>query len=354
MSFIDYGILSCILACILYEGYRLALPKPIKGIPYDRDASRHFLGSIPSMLKLQSETGATFVDYMIYQGQKLNSPIFQVFLGPFSRPHVVLGDFRESQDILLRRKEFDRSVESMRGVFAGMIPDHHIHMKTDAIWKAHRKLLQDMMLPSVMSSVAGPVIYANTSELIGLWRLKAKLGGGRPFDAHKDIFEGALDAILGVTFGDGFQHHAIRPKVEFLNSLDKAAIAQFGMGAGAMSHDEPVDFPEGPKDHVIAAILDLADSLDGMPVAIFPKLRWAWLSRMPNLKRAIKTKKEFIERELDKAMQQQKTEKKTESRAPVRSAVDLMVRKEKEMAEKGGREPQFLSPVMNDEVLIPI
>ncbi|OLN81887.1 Cytochrome P450 1A1-like protein 2 [Colletotrichum chlorophyti] len=302
------------------------------------------------MFKLQSETGATFVDYMIHQAKKLDSPIFQVFLGPFSRPHVVLADFRESQDILLRRREFDRAVQSMRGVFAGMIPHHHIHMKTDTTWKAHRNLLQDMLLPSLMASVAGPAIYANTSELIRLWRLKTKIGGGRPFDAHKDVFQGALDAILGVAFGNGFQHRAISPKVEFLNGLDEAAIARLGIGADATNHDVPVDFPEGPKDKVVAAILDLADSLDGMPVAMFPRWRWAWLSRTPNLKRAIETKKEFIVRELESAVQRQKTQKETEARASIRSAVDLVVRKEREMAQKGNREPQFLSPVMLDEI----
>jgi hypothetical protein len=348
MSYVDIGLLCFLLVCILYIS---ALPKPIPGIPYSRESARNPLGSIPSMLRLQSETGATFVDYMIHMGQKLDSPIFQVFLGPYTTPHVVLADFRESQDILLRRKEFDRAVESMSSVFAGMIPDHHIHMKTDGTWKAHRKLIQDMLLPSVMSSVAGPMIYANTSELIKLWRLKAKIGGGRPFDAHKDVFQGALDAILGVTFGETFQHHAIKPKVEYLNSLDKDALARLGLNADRTNIDEPVDFPEGRKDHVIAAILDLADSLDGMPAAPFPMLRWAYLSRTSTVSRAIKTKKEFIERELDLAVKKQNATKETDPRASIKSCVDLVVRKEREMAEKEGREPQYLSPVMNDEVL---
>ncbi|WQF79480.1 Putative cytochrome P450 [Colletotrichum destructivum] len=345
---VTIGILVVVFAYVLYLW---ALPKPIPGLPCDPDASSSLLGSVPSMLRLQSETGATFVDYMIHQSKKLDSPIFQVFLGPLTRPHVVVADFRESQDILLRRREFDRAVESMRSVFAGMIPHHHIHMKTDATWKAHRYLLQDMLLPAVMSSVAGPAIYANTTELITLWRLKAQIGGGRPFDAHKDVFQGALDAILGVAFGKSFQHHAIRPKVDLLRSLDKAEIARLGLDATSDNLDEPVDFPEGPKDKVIAAILDLADSLDGMPAAAFPTLKWAWLSRTPQLRRAIKDKRDFIVREIETALERQKTGKaETDKRAPVRSAVDLMVRKEKELAEKGNRQPQYLSPVMIDEI----
>ncbi|KAI5918404.1 cytochrome P450 [Camillea tinctor] len=349
LRLIGISVLSCLLIYILY---RLALPKPIPGIPYDRDAARHILGSVPSLLKLEAETGATFVDYMIHQSEKLNSPIFQVFLGPFVRPHVVLADFRESQDILLRRREFDRAVESMSGVFAGMIPDHHIHMKTNGTWKAHRKLLQDMMLPNSLASVAGPMIHANTSELIKLWRLKAKIGGGRPFDSHKDVFQGALDAILGVAFGKDFKHHAIRPKVEYLSSLDDAAIKELGLNRTETNYDEPVTFPEGPKDKVIAAILDLADSLDGMPGSAFPKLKWAWISRMTNARHAIKTRKQFIERELKRAVELQKTKEGSgkDPRARAQSAIELMVRNEREMAKSSGRKPNYLSPVMNDEI----
>jgi cytochrome P450 len=341
------SVCACVCAGV-YLLYQWALPKPIPGIPYHKPSSRHILGSIPDMLRLQSETGATFVDYMIHLSKELDSPIFQVFLGPFVKPHVVLADFWESQDILMRRKEFDRAVESMRSVFAGMIPDHHIHMKTDATWKAHRKLIQDMMLPSVLNSVAGPVVYDSTIELIELWKLKSRIGGGRPFDAHKDVFEGALDAILSVTFGAQFQHHATRPKIQHLDSLDKPTITRLGWSGNPKNMDEPVKFTDGSRDPIIAAILEIADSLDGMPAAPFPALQWAWIAHATNVKHAIKTKKEFIEKEIQGAVERQNSS--DPSSKALRSAVDFMVRNESTMADKTGRQPEYLSAVMNDEI----
>lgn len=63
----------CRIACLLYER---ALPKLIPGIPCDPQAARHIMGNIPGMMRLKADQGATFVDCLVEQSQKLDTPLF--------------------------------------------------------------------------------------------------------------------------------------------------------------------------------------------------------------------------------------------------------------------------------------
>jgi hypothetical protein len=64
------------------------------------------------------------------QVTKPKSLIIQVFVKPFKKPWVVLADFRESQDIPMRRtKKFDQAT-NFRDVLLGFIPDHQVIMAT--------------------------------------------------------------------------------------------------------------------------------------------------------------------------------------------------------------------------------
>jgi hypothetical protein len=144
---------------------------------------------------------------------------------------VELSDFRESQDILMRRKEFDRS-KTMGELFSGVIPEHHIIKPTNAEWKAHRRLLQDLMLPPFLNHVAGPVIHSNVQNLIRLWDLKAGIAGNRPFSASEDIYSAALDAVFGFAFGEDFQYSATAPNVRLIEALDAGAIARLRQEGG--------------------------------------------------------------------------------------------------------------------------
>lgn len=103
-----YGVLGALLV-LLYALYRAALPKPIPGIPYHEASANSVLGDAPAMIKHKQKYATTF-EWMTAQTDKLNSPIVQIFLKPFSRPIVIVTDPRETQDVVLRRaKDFDRS-----------------------------------------------------------------------------------------------------------------------------------------------------------------------------------------------------------------------------------------------------
>ena len=52
------------LAAALYLGYRTALPKPLPGIPYNKDAATNLLGDVPEMIRYVLRTKRVFVRHL--------------------------------------------------------------------------------------------------------------------------------------------------------------------------------------------------------------------------------------------------------------------------------------------------
>jgi len=96
------------VACSVYFFYLRLLPKPLPGIPYNEDSSKRILGDLVEVLALNG-AGKCLKEWIMSLTRKHNSPIVQLFFGPFSPGVVVLSDYRETRDILLRRdKEFGK------------------------------------------------------------------------------------------------------------------------------------------------------------------------------------------------------------------------------------------------------
>lgn len=103
-----YAVLAAVLI-LGYAAYRAALPRPIPGIPYHEKSAKSVLGDVPRMLRHKQKFGTVY-DWTTSQGAEFKSPIYQLFLNPFTKPAVFVTDPREAHDVLLRRaKEFDRS-----------------------------------------------------------------------------------------------------------------------------------------------------------------------------------------------------------------------------------------------------
>lgn len=139
------------VAAVLALGllYYLALPKPYPGIPYNPEARWRILGDVPS-IQASPYRRRWFMEQCI----RHKSPIVQLFLSPFGKPIVLVCDFREQQDVCLRRhREFDRSSLN-KVVFGGVAPEHHISMKTaDPRFKGNKELLRDLMTPAFLHDV---------------------------------------------------------------------------------------------------------------------------------------------------------------------------------------------------------
>jgi hypothetical protein len=135
--------------------YRLALPRPISGIPYNHASARSIFGDIPSMMKWRRDTRETFT-WMTEQVMQLNAPMVQVFVKPFSLPWVIVTDARECHDVLTRRsKEFDRS-EFTTNVVQPILREHHFPFPSGPKQRAHRALLSDLMTPAFLNEVSAP------------------------------------------------------------------------------------------------------------------------------------------------------------------------------------------------------
>lgn len=139
---------------LLYLVYQWALPKPLPNIPYNAEAVKTILGDAAEIAKLRKNGGRPRT-WFGQQAAKHNSPLVQVFLAPLSKPMLILSDFRECQDILLRRgKEFDRG-DRNNAALGGVIANHHIGMQTSSPqFKANRELVKDLMTPHFLNTVS--------------------------------------------------------------------------------------------------------------------------------------------------------------------------------------------------------
>lgn len=329
---------------ILFLLYRFSLPNPFPNIPYNALSAHKLLGDVPAMSSHIAKEGGSFITYLIETMKSLDAPLVQVFIKPLGPPVLVLSNFREAHNLLVRRKDFDRS-NTLGDLVKGLAPDHHIHLKTNAAWKKQRQLTQDLMTPSFLHNVAAPSIFLNASALIDLWRVKSHIADGRPWSPFEDVNKVSLDALCSFTFGERFSsaHSATRPAVELMKGLDKEVVERLRSTAGL---DEAVKFPEGQLDEVLQATLDLTKTVGEVQWSPVPNLMWAYVMRKSWVKKAVKKRDDSIHETLKDAFERMERGEG----GVLRSAVDHMTVKEKSLAEKDGRNPDYFSRVMKDEV----
>lgn len=329
---------------VLYIGYRLALPKPLPGIPYNAESAKRIMGDVPKLTAEVSKTG----DYVVWlrdQNVKSRSVINQVFLRPLGRPIVVLTDHRESRDIQMHRgKEFERSSHAI-DIFRPLANRQMIALKTGPEWKMHRRLVQDTMSPSFLHDVAAPSIYASGLAFVDLWSTKARLANGRPFSAMHDLHHVTFDAVLAFTFGSQFPHSATKPQAQGLQGLSSADDL-----VSNSSIDEPVEFPLFDIDEEIGSILKLAQGLERVVGAPSPRLKWAFITRTASFKKLRKLMDGCFWLEIEKAVENRKRNTADADQSWVRNAVDHIIDREDKSAQKEKRRPEFFSTVIRDEV----
>lgn len=316
---------------ILYILYQSILPKPIPGIPYNKHAAKSIFGAIPD---IKRESPGNLLSWIAAQSRRHHSPIFQVWLGPLMKPTVVIADFQEGQDILLRRKELDRS-SFMSNVLSGEAKSFHITLKTGPQWKAQRRLLQDLMTPAFLHRVAAPNIYKSALRLLDLWKRKAHLAEGRAFSAENDVFYAALDAVLDFGFGDAAPMRALIPQVELLASMSAAN----GMAEQSSArYTDVLEFPTASIDPALEATLQSAENVGGVAMTGFPKLAWSVIGLRPSVRRGRAVRDDFLVDQVLQASDRFKTQLRDVDHEDkhVKSAIDLMVRRLNSVMEREG------------------
>ncbi|KAI0878260.1 cytochrome P450 [Hypoxylon argillaceum] len=326
------------ISTALYLAYRWALPTPIPGIPYDESARNSLLGNLPEIVSMLRTTGKTR-PFFIGHPRRHQSALTQIWLGPLQKPGLVLADYRESQDILLRRtREFDRG-PATTDVFAGVVPNHHIAMASaDPRFKGNKELVRDLMTPNFLHEVSAPHIYTKTLALIDLWNLKSELGEGRPFNARRDIFDVAIDIINAAAFGLEDDQSTVQHQLNFL-------LSQPGLRP-TLNADGSVAFPQLPPLPDLAAIEAIGIHQGEQFKVPFPKLvhRFQMLTS-PTLAKNFARKDKFLYGEIDKAVTRLR-----KGESGTRSAMDHILQREMNSADKEGREPVFHSSRIHDEL----
>ena len=181
-------------------------------------------------------------------------------------------------------------------------------------------------------------IYTKATHLVDLWALKTTLADGRPFDANLDIFDVAIDIINAAAFGIDDDFSTVKHQ---LDSLIKTT-----PGETRLNIDGSVAFSRLPSVPEIAAIEFLCDHLGEQFKSRSPLLNHRWqLLTNPALSKAIAIKDKFIYDEIEKAVARFQN-----GDSSTRSAMDHILQREINAAEKAGRQPVFHSSRLHDEV----
>ncbi|KAJ0352093.1 hypothetical protein COL154_012667 [Colletotrichum chrysophilum] len=313
---------------------RVLLPKPLAGIPYNEKAASHVFGDIPEMMGYVLRTKRIFC-WLTSLTTRHKSPIIQAFIKPGSLPWVVLTDPFESQDILLRRKEFDRS-GFFGELIGGILPEQHIQFRSaDPKFKRPRNLINHLMAPTFITQVSAPEVYKSISTLTKVWQVKCEQAKGRPFSAHHDITHAALDSIFASSFG---LPESQSITVQQLNAVEQSAPEILG---GA---DEEVVFAEGTIPELFAAVLTLTNSVTDTQLSPAPVITSWVLRKFSYMKRATAVKDGYIRDKITESVhliEGGKTEPW--------SALHSVLLREREVAAKEDRKPDYYKRSIFDE-----
>ncbi|KAK4235980.1 cytochrome P450 [Achaetomium macrosporum] len=336
VSFIESTLVVGFVVVGLYWAYRAALPKPLKGIPYNRNAVDKLFGDVPEMIGYVMRTKRIFC-WLTSLTARHQSPIIQAFVQPMGLPWVVVTDPYESQDILLRRtKEFDRS-GFFGDLIGGILPEQHIQfISSDDRFKKNRNLINHLMAPTFITQVLGPSLYKAVSTMIKVWELKCSMAEGRPFLAHHDITYMALDTIFMAMFG--------HPEAESNTTRRLQAVSQFTDLKLPASVDEPVEFPEGDIPEIFTAALTLANSVTDTQLSPAPRLTSWIIRKFPYMRKATAIKDQYIRDHVDESVR-----KINSGDEDPRTALHSVLLRERDVAAKEGRKPDYHKRGIADE-----
>lgn len=286
------------------------------------------------MAREMKATGGEFSMWMAKQVEKLGSPVCQIFIRPFSKPWILVADFREAEDILMRRPEFDKPTFLIQGMQC--LGSFSARFRTNDAFKTRRHLKHDLMTPTFLNNFIGPFVHTKGLELIRLLGRKIDLGNGRPFSIKADYENVALDVVTHYEFGDNITVSALRPQLELLEKLGPSSIS-------GGQPDEPVAFPEAELDPFLAAVDQAPHVLEKTTVSWTPTLSHWWWKHQTWYKKIFTHRANFMPAQIRKAVENYRN-------GQVHSALEHVVMREAALAEKQGRQPQFDAEWLTEEV----
>ena len=350
----SWALVGTAVLALMYTAYLYAFPKPIPGIPYNNASAHRILGDLPEFFELK-RSGGRVRNFWSNLARKHDAAVTQFFMGPFAKPSVVIADFREAQDILLRRsKEFDRGLFNTT-MWSGAIPHHFICLNTrDPGFLDAKRVQRDLMTPTVLhnvsqdmkvsnfvlnpSKVSMPASYDKTLAFIGLWRHKTQVANSRPFNAMHDLEALTSDIILASSIGIGNEESHIAKMRNLVESLEPA-------DASTEREDSVYVFPSCEPDVLLRSVQILGQAIGEAAEAPSQKLYWFAARFRPSIRKAQQSRRMILQSYIDRATLRARSN--TGSSSP-RAAVDFMVSRELDAAQKSRRAPVFDSEHFHD------
>lgn len=198
----QYYLLGLPVAALVFVAWRLLLPKPYPGIPYNEESAKRVAGDIPNIIAGIKATDEFAIALFIATTRKLGVPIAQALFPGFQKPFVIVDDTREAEDILFRRgKEFDKAALNI-DLLGPLVPNGSVGMFTTPELKAQKRLWADVMSAEFLRAVAAPNLHKAILELLDLWSLKAStVYIDQPFLISSDFRNATLDVIWRAIVG---------------------------------------------------------------------------------------------------------------------------------------------------------
>lgn len=163
------------------------------------------------------------------------------------------------------------------------------------------------------------------------------MANNKPFDARHDIFNAAMDIINAAAFAVKDDFSTTKHQLDFL-SHSTAKVQETANGS--------VEFERLPQLPEVEPFIVAGDYIGSLFKSPIPKLsHMANLLINPKLRCDITSRKQTIQDQIDKSIQRLASGNETQ-----RCAVDHILQRERSVAGREGRDPNFHSDRILDEV----
>ncbi|KAL1870952.1 hypothetical protein Plec18167_007259 [Paecilomyces lecythidis] len=336
---VAFVLLTLAALTIYYVWARIVDSKPLSGIPSVTVWSSAGFNVLPKTAPTAPES-EQIMGWLERKCIELDTPILQIRTGLPGKPNLVVADSVETQRILSNRlHEFDRT-RFLAASFLALMPYNHMTMPTNDEWRANRRLIAETMSPRFLNHHAAHYMHKSTLEYIDLLLEKEKKSAGRPFEVLADTFGVMLDGIVGSTFGT--DSGAVKRQLEFIKDFD-----------GVVPIDDSRGFanlPRTPDPPLLDALILLMWSLHipthplGGP--FFHKIAMRFV---PRYRDALALVRSYLDNSIKKAeKKRQSLSEKGELESP--TGVDLIVKREIELAKSQDRTPDLHGGLLRDEL----
>lgn len=186
---------------------------------------------------------------------------------------------------------------------------------------------------------SAPGTYAIACRLVDLWTTKMCAAEGRAFPAMDDIFGALSDIITAAAFTTSGDYGITKGKHDLLLNFGQSIPLE-------KKPDGTLEFPSPPLVQWADAMEYIGEFQAKQFQSLFPRLynKYNLLTR-PKLRKAFKIIKDFETDQIDQALERMKDGDERQL-----SAIDAVVRREKIVAEKENRKPEYYARRAYDEV----